>query len=108
MSTAACALVENGVGVTLVEQGAATLFAGRPVALRRFLPTVPVTFYAYWVDKVTPHFRRNAFVDILKREALKMEAALDLQLDGPVVRTRRQATPLPDAAALADISHPGD
>jgi len=108
MSTAACALVENGVGVTLVEQGAATLFAGRPVVLRRFLPTVPVTFYAYWVDKVTPHFRRNAFVDILKREALKMEAALDLQLDGPVVRTRRQATPLPDAAALADISQPGD
>ena len=108
MSTAACALVENGVGVTLVEQGAATLFAGRPVVLRRFLPTVPVTFYAYWVDKVTPHFRRNAFVDILKREALKMEAALDLQLDGPVVRPRRQATSLPDAAALADVSHPGD
>jgi len=49
MSTAACALVENGVGITLVEQGAATLFAGRPVVLRRFLPTVPVTFYAYWV-----------------------------------------------------------
>jgi hypothetical protein len=37
-----------------------------------------------------------------------MEAALDLQLDGPVVRTRRQATPQPDAAALADISQPGD
>jgi hypothetical protein len=37
-----------------------------------------------------------------------MEAALDLQLDGPVVRTRHQATPLPDAAALANISHPGD
>jgi DNA-binding transcriptional LysR family regulator len=89
MSTAACALVENGVGLTLVEQGAATLFAGRRVALRRFTPAVPVTFYAYWLDKVTPHFRRNAFVEILKKEALEMEATLDRQLDGPTVDIRR-------------------
>ena len=81
MTTAACALVESGVGLTLVEQGAATLFTGRSVVLRPFVPSVPVTFYAYWLDKVAPHFRRNAFVEILKKEALKMEGALDRQLD---------------------------
>ena len=82
MTTAACALVENGVGLTLVEQGAATLFAGRSIVLRPFVPSVPVTFYAYWLDKAPPPFRRNAFVEILKKEAHKMEAALDKQLDG--------------------------
>jgi DNA-binding transcriptional LysR family regulator len=83
MSTAACALVENGVGVTLVEQGAATLFAARPIVLKRFSPGIPVTFYAYWLDKTQPRFRRHAFINLLKTEARKMECALDDRL-GPV------------------------
>jgi DNA-binding transcriptional LysR family regulator len=78
-----CALVENGVGVTLVEQGAATLFAARPIILKRFSPAIPVTFYAYWLDKTQPRLGRHAFINLLKTEARKMECALDNRL-GPV------------------------
>lgn len=90
MTTAACALVENGVGVTLVEQGAATLFATRDIVLRRFTPSVPVTFYAYWLDRSPARFKRNAFIDLLKEEAARMVAALDARL-GPSGPAERKA-----------------
>lgn len=83
MTAAACALVENGVGVALVEHGAAHFFLGRPIVLRRLSPSKRITFYAYWLEKTEPRFRRNAFIDLLKQEAQRMEAALDehLKLD---------------------------
>ncbi|GEP55883.1 transcriptional regulator [Reyranella soli] len=85
MTTAACSLVENGVGLTLADQAAASFFVGRRVVLRRFVPAVPVTFYAYWLDRAAPHFRRSAFIEILKREALQMEAELDRHLDEAIL-----------------------
>lgn len=85
MTTAACALVENGVGLTLADQAGAYFFLDRRVVLRRFLPRAPVTFYAYWLDGIAPHFRRDAFVEILKKQALQMEADLDDHLDGRVL-----------------------
>jgi len=89
MTTAACALVENGVGLTLADQAGAYFFLNRHVVLKRFLPRAPVTFYAYWLDTVAPHFRRDAFVEILKKQALQMEDDLDRHLDGDaLVRVR--------------------
>jgi hypothetical protein len=49
-----------------------------------------VTFYAYWLEGVAPHFRRDAFVEILKRQARQMEADLDRHLDD-AARARRCA-----------------
>jgi len=88
MTTAACALVENGVGITLADPVGASFFLDRRVVLKRFVPTAPVTFYAYWLAGVATHFRRDAFVDILKKEARRMEAELDQHLGytGPVRR----------------------
>lgn len=80
MTTAACALVENGVGVTLADPVGASFFLDRRVVLKRFVPAAPVTFYAYWLDGVAPHFRRDAFIEILKTQARRMEAELDSHL----------------------------
>jgi DNA-binding transcriptional LysR family regulator len=81
MTTAACALVENGVGITLADPVGASFFLSRRVAIRRFFPAAPVTFYAYWLDGVAPHFRRDAFIEILKNQARQMEVQLDRHLD---------------------------
>lgn len=77
MTTAACALVENGVGIALVEHGAAAFFTDRRVALRRFTPSIRATFYAYWLEKATPRYRRPSFITIVKEEARRLELALD-------------------------------
>ncbi len=84
MTTAACALVENGVGITLADPVGASFFLGRRAVLRRFSPAAPVTFYAYWLDGVAPHFRRDAFVEILKEEGNRIEADLERHLDNAV------------------------
>ena len=80
MSAASCALVESGVGITLVDHAAASFFVERKVALRRFTPSMPVNFYAYWLEKSEPRYRRSKFVAILKEEASRMEVKLDEQL----------------------------
>lgn len=77
MTTAACALVENGVGIALVEHGAAAFFTGRRVALRRFTPSIRATFFSYWLEKATPRYRRSAFITIVKEEARRLELALN-------------------------------
>lgn len=77
MTTAACALVENGVGIALVEHGAAAFFTGRNVALRRFTPSIRATFYAYWLEKATPRYRRAEFIRMVKDEARRLELTLD-------------------------------
>lgn len=81
MSTAACALVENNVGLSLVEHGAASFFINRKVALRRFTPAIKNNFYAYWLETDSPRYRRTDFVKIMKEEALKMERDLELHLN---------------------------
>ncbi|MGJ4925612.1 LysR substrate-binding domain-containing protein [Bradyrhizobium sp. HKCCYLS2038] len=47
MTAVACVLVENGVGIALVEHGRPAFFSQRKVALRRFKPSIRATFYAY-------------------------------------------------------------
>lgn len=81
MVAAACALVENGIGITLIEQCAATFFAGRNIALRRLVPEVPITYYAYWLKKPEPRFKLSTFISILREEGRKMSEALDKRLD---------------------------
>lgn len=80
MTTAACALVENGVGIALVEHGAAAFFSDRKVALRRFTPAIRANFYAYWLEKAAPRYRRAAFITMVKDEARRLELALDQRI----------------------------
>ncbi len=77
LTTGVCALVENGVGMALVEHAAAMLFAERNIVLRRFRPVIAVSFYAYWLKESTAIFRRPNFIAILKEEAGKLSGRLD-------------------------------
>lgn len=80
MATAGCAMVAAGVGITLIEQGAAAHFLDRGVTLRPFLPSVPVSFHAYWLRDRKPHFKRSAFIELLRQRSRAIEALLDLRL----------------------------
>jgi DNA-binding transcriptional LysR family regulator len=76
MAAAACALVQNGVGVTLVGQGTAAAFLDKPVVFKRFRPRIPFTFYAYWLELSEPPSWRGKFIDIVKSESKKINEVL--------------------------------
>ena len=80
MATAACAMVAAGVGITLVDQGAAAHFLDRGVVLRPFVPAVPVSFYAYWLTSRKPHFKRSLFIDLLRERSREIEGLLEVRL----------------------------
>lgn len=69
LTVAACAMVEAGVGLTLVEPFVAQPIRLPNVVFRPFEPEITVDFYAYWLKAQTPHFPRAKFLEILKRVA---------------------------------------
>jgi DNA-binding transcriptional LysR family regulator len=90
LTTGVCALVENGVGIALIEHGAAMLFAERDIVLRRFEPAIAVTFYAYWLRQRTPTFRRSRFIQILQEEGRTLSDRMNRML-GIAVATKQES-----------------
>jgi DNA-binding transcriptional LysR family regulator len=66
MTTAACAMVEAGVGITLVEPFAAYPLKLPNVVFKPFTPAIPIVFTAFWLKAQAPNFARARFVEIVK------------------------------------------
>jgi len=66
MTTAACAMVDAGIGLTLLEPFAAAPLRLTNVLFKPFVPALPITFNAFWLKSQTPHFARDRFVEIVK------------------------------------------
>jgi DNA-binding transcriptional LysR family regulator len=81
MGSAACAMVEAGVGIALVDHLAAFMFRKSSVAFRRFEPPIPMSFFCYWLSDRKPHYKRDALIERIKKIALELEANLTKMLD---------------------------
>jgi DNA-binding transcriptional LysR family regulator len=77
MTTAACAMVDAGVGLTLLEPFAASPLRLANVVFRPFVPAVPITFSAFWLKSQAPHFARDRLVEIVKDVARSVAASFD-------------------------------
>ena len=77
-------MLSGFVAQAAMTTGAAATWAW-PIAasasLRRFSPSIRATFYAYWLEKAEPRYRRAAFISLVKEEARRLELALDAAID---------------------------
>lgn len=65
----AAAMVEAGVGYTLLDPVTAFLSRGSRIVVRRFEPSVGYTLRAYWPSSEEPHFDRPRFLDLVRERA---------------------------------------
>ncbi|MCC7273262.1 MAG: LysR family transcriptional regulator [Alphaproteobacteria bacterium] len=68
MVAAACAMVDAGVGLTLVDPFAAHFARHGRIAFRRFEPAVPIVFEAYWLESRKPTFPCDRVMELVKAE----------------------------------------
>ncbi|MBB1598472.1 LysR substrate-binding domain-containing protein [Variovorax sp. UMC13] len=70
-ATAACAMVEAGVGFTLLDPVAAQPFRHSRIVFKRFEPSIPIVFCAYWVEAHRSGVEREPLLALLRE---RMEA----------------------------------
>ena len=62
----AAAMVEAGVGYTLLDPVTAYIYRASGIAVRAFAPKVSYTLRAYWPEAEEPHFDRARFTELVK------------------------------------------
>lgn len=80
MGSAACAMVEAGIGIALVDHLAAFMYRKSSVEFRRFKPAIPISFFCYWLSDRKPHYKRDVLIELIKKIALELEASLTKML----------------------------
>jgi DNA-binding transcriptional LysR family regulator len=73
-ATAACAMVEAGVGVTLLDPVAAFPFSTSSIIFKPFEPMIEFEFRAYWLDARKLSFDRNAIFALARERAAQIAA----------------------------------
>ena len=68
----AAALVQAGVGYTLLDPVTAHIYRHSGVAIRAFAPKISYTLRAYWPDTEEPHFDRGRFTELVKERAAEI------------------------------------
>ncbi|MCB2055395.1 MAG: LysR family transcriptional regulator [Geminicoccaceae bacterium] len=66
----AAAMVEAGIGYTLLDPITAFIFRGSEIVVRPFQPRIPFVIRAYWSETEDASFDRAYFVDLTKKRAL--------------------------------------
>jgi DNA-binding transcriptional LysR family regulator len=67
-ASAACAMVESGVGFALLDPVAAYPFRDSSILFKRFEPVIPFIFSAYWRETERAEFDRTLLLDIARDE----------------------------------------
>ena len=67
-ASAACAMVEAGVGFALLDPVAAYPFRDSAIVFKRFEPMIPFVFSAYWRETEKAEFDRALLLDIARDE----------------------------------------
>jgi DNA-binding transcriptional LysR family regulator len=67
-ASAACAMVEAGVGFALLDPVAAYPFRDSSILFKRFEPEIPFVFSAYWRETEQAEFDRALLLDIARNE----------------------------------------
>jgi DNA-binding transcriptional LysR family regulator len=67
-ASAACAMVEAGVGFALLDPVAAYPFRDSSILFKRFEPVIPFVFSAYWRESEQAEFDRALLLDIARNE----------------------------------------
>ena len=69
-ATAACAMVEAGLGFALLDPVAGMPFRNSSIVFKRFEPAIPFVFSAYWPESDAPHFDRKTLLQVAREEFL--------------------------------------
>ncbi|MGE0718321.1 MAG: LysR substrate-binding domain-containing protein [Alphaproteobacteria bacterium] len=72
MVAAACAMVDAGVGLTLVDPFAAHFARHGRIAFKRFEPAVTIVFEAYWLQSRKPTFPCDHLMDLVRAEVAEV------------------------------------
>lgn len=84
-ATVGCAMVEAGIGITLVDHAAAYLFLDREVCFRPVAPNIPSTYFAYRLSDGT----RSRLVESLLKQVLDEARSYEARLDQMMQARRR-------------------
>jgi DNA-binding transcriptional LysR family regulator len=97
-ATAACAMVEAGIGFTLLDPVAAFPFRNSSIIFKPFEPPILFEFRAYWLEARKPAFDRSRIL-VLARQRMAEIAAAFPQALSPLAPDRRRTDDLTAAAA---------
>jgi DNA-binding transcriptional LysR family regulator len=105
-ATAACAMVEAGVGFTLLDPVAAFPFRNSSIIFKPFEPPILFEFRAYWLEARKPIFDRTRVLALARQRMAEIAACFPPPLSGTGDGDRR-LTVVSAASEASEPAHAG-
>lgn len=80
MATAACSMVEAGIGVSLLDPVAAYPFRDSKIVFKRFLPSAPFIFCAYWIEASETKLPFSQIVTYARNHLMQIAVSFESKL----------------------------